>query len=66
MLGLDYQCQASAPASHWEQGGRPCPAAGARVDFKTHLDDGDWTGPNGEQGIGAAAAPCAGMQASLC
>lgn len=32
------------------------PGAGARVDFKTHLDDGDWTGPNGEQGIGAAAA----------
>ena len=65
VLGPKHQRHASAPAGHWEQGWRPCPAAGARVDFKTHLDDGDWTGPNGEQGIGAAAAPCIGMQASL-
>ncbi|PRW45260.1 receptor-type tyrosine- phosphatase eta [Chlorella sorokiniana] len=27
---------------------------GARVDFKTHFDDGDWTGPNGEQGVATA------------
>ncbi len=48
----------------WGSAGRPqalicwhewVSAAGAQVGFKTHLDDGDWTGVNGEQGIGAAA-----------